>query len=60
MFRSCKKCVHYDKDRVSMLRCMGMVRNICRAKNDQRIDNPFRSGIFCKEFVMRGGVNVKN
>ena len=54
MFRSCTQCIHYVRDRETMLRCMGKVRNLCRAKKDVQIDTPFRSGMFCKQFVMKG------
>ena len=54
MFRSCEKCKNYVRDRETMLRCMGKVRNICLAKNGVQIDYPFRSGVFCKQFVMKG------
>ena len=52
MFRSCEKCRFYTRDRKNTM-FMGKIRNMCRAKNDIRINKPFHSGVFCKKFEKR-------
>lgn len=54
MFRSCRQCLYYVKDREAAMRCMGKVVYRCTANDNARIDKPFRSGVFCKKFVMKG------
>lgn len=54
MFRSCRQCLFYVKDREAAMRCMGKVVYRCTANDNARIDKPFRSGVFCKKFAVKG------